>query len=156
MKLNELVNNVENNADKIIVSAIIKDDSETLNKFVINIIGDLLNGVNLDDEYRKSAINNLNNYDEKELGNLGTYICLIPYVQSILSRQKNWEFKATSFIENLISYIIGLISKDEFLSNLLEIRSILKISDNLYNGLVNYFASYKEYITKSAIEKINC
>lgn len=154
MKLNELVNNIENNADKIIVSAIIKDDSETLNKFVINIIGDLLNGVNLDDEYRKSAINNLNNYDEKELGNLGTYICLIPYVQSILSRKKNWEIKATSFIENLISYIIGLISKDEFLNNLLEMRSILKISDNFYNGLVNYFSSYKEYITKSAIEKI--
>lgn len=154
MKLSELVNYAENNADKIIVNAIIKDDSETLNKFVINIIGDLLNGVNLDNEYRKQAINNLNNYDSRELGNLGTYICLTPYVQSVLSNQKNWETKATSFIENLISYIIGLISKDEFLNNLLEMRRILKISDNFYNGLVNHFASYKEYITKSAIEKI--
>ena len=154
MKLSELVNYAENNADKIIVNSIIKDDSETLNKFVINIIGDLLNGVNLDNEYRKQAINNLNNYDEKELGNLGTYICLIPYVQSVLSNQNDWEAKVTSFIENLISYIIGLISKDEFLNNLLEMRNILKISENFYCGLVKYFDLYKEYITKSAIEKI--
>ena len=154
MKLNELVSYAENNADKIIVNSIIKDDSETLNKFVINIIGDLLNGVNLDNEYRQQAINNISNYDERELGNLGTYICLIPYVQSVLINQKNWEVKATSLIENLISYIIGLVSKDEFLNNLLEMRNILKISDNFYNGLVNYFATYKEHIINHAVEKI--
>ena len=49
MNIEELVNYTENNTDEIIKSSMLKDQTYTLNKFIINIISDLINGVNLSD-----------------------------------------------------------------------------------------------------------
>lgn len=154
MKLSELVKCTENNTDKIIVKSILKDNSDNLNKFIVNTLCDLLKDVNLSDEYKIISRENIINYNNKEIGEITTYICITPYVQAVLKNHSDYESKATYFLEVLISYIVGLIDKNTFIKNLIQMKDILMLSDKFYNGLVIYFSTYKEYFTNKIVNKI--
>lgn len=154
MKLEELVKYTENSTDEVITKSMMKDNSETLNKFIVNIVCDLLQGVNLADEYKISSLNNIINYNDKEIGEIATYISITPYVQAALKNHNDYESKATYFLEVLISYIVGLIDKNTFIENLNQMKDILKLSDKLYNGLVMYFSINKKDITNAIVERL--
>lgn len=151
MQLVELKQYIENDTDKVIINSMIKDEPSVLNKFIINVICDLLEGLNLGEEYKINARNNINSYDEKSIGAVGTCVSLIPYVQSSLKNNKDGYAMTSTFIEMLISYIIGYIKEEEFLINLSNMKKALGISDKLYNGLRSYFTFNK----KDIVEGIN-
>lgn len=154
MNIEELVNYTENNTDEIIKSSMLKDQTYTLNKFIINTICDLLNGVNLSDEYKISSLKNIINYSKEEIGEISTYVSITPYVQASLKNHSDYEVKATHFLEVLISYIVGIIDRDIFIKNLIEMKDILDISSKFYDGLIIYFSSQKEYIANNITSKL--
>ncbi|HSQ89835.1 hypothetical protein [Romboutsia sp.] len=154
MQLVELKQYIENDTDKVIINTMIKDEPSVLNKFIINVICDLLEGINLGEEYKINARNNINSYDEKSIGEVGTYVSLIPYVQSALKNNKDGYVITSTFIEMLISYIIGYIKEEEFLINLSNMIKVLQISDKLYNGLISYFSFNKKDIVEGINERL--
>lgn len=154
MRLAELEKYVENITDEIIAKSMLKDNSDTLNKFIVNTLCDLLKGVNLADEYKITSLDNIINYNNKDIGEIATYITITPYVQKSLKNHSDYEIKATYFLEVLISYIVGLIDKNTFIENLTQMKDILELSDKFYNGLVIYFSTHKEYITNKILDKL--
>ncbi|WP_042273882.1 hypothetical protein [Faecalimicrobium dakarense] len=154
MQLIELKKYAVNDLDKKIINAMIKDDYSTLNKFIGSVICDLIEGVNLDKEYIINAKVNINGYDKISFGEVGTYVALIPYVNSILNSHKDGHVISTTFIEMLISYIIGYTNKDEFIKNLLKMKSLLGISEEFYNGLISYFGLQKDNILSEIDERL--
>lgn len=154
MKLAELAKYTENTTDEIIAKAMLKDNSDTLNKFIANTLCDLLKGINLADEYKISSLENIIKYNNKEMGEIATYISITPYVQAALKNHSDYESKATYFLEVLISYIVGIIDQNTFIKNLIQMKDILRLSDTFYNGLVMYFSTYKEYLTNKIVDKL--
>lgn len=154
MKLIELKNYAVNEHDKKVINAMTKDDYATLNKFIGNVICDLIEGVNLNKELVNNAKLNINGYDESSFGEVGTYVALIPYVNSVLTNHKDGNVIATTFIEMLISYVIGYINKEEFTKNILKMKDLLKISDKFYNKLINYFGTQKNNIVTNINERL--
>ena len=154
MKIKNLNHYIINNSDEIILNALNKSEDKEIIEYVINLTSDLLNGVFLSEEYKNNALNNLKNYSDDEIGQISTYITLIPYVQSTLKQDSNWAEKATSFLEMFISFIIGMSDKEEFLINLYEMRNILNLSDKFYNGLVIFFRGNHEYIKDNILKKL--
>ena len=104
MKLQNLDNYKENFSDEIIFNNLIKSSDKDLIEYTINVTSDLLNGVFLTDEFKANAKANLKNYDENEVGELATYMGITPFVQSAISNTKNWQEKATAFLEAYIGY----------------------------------------------------
>lgn len=147
MKINELLNFIDNENDKTIINKMILDKEDTLNTFVSSVISDLLNGLLLDDEFKIKANNNIKSYDDISLGEVGTFTALIPYVQLELKENKDGYMISTSFVEALISYIVGCITREEFKKQLIQMKRILKISDKLYKGMIKYFSYQKDDIT---------
>ena len=154
MKLAELKNYVENQNDSNIVEKIIIDNEDTLNRFVISVISDLLKNIHIDEEYKNKAKYNISNYDSLCVGEIGMYVSLIPYLQLKLKDKSDGYIMISSFIEMLLSYIVGYINREQFKENLLNIKEILEISDNLSNGLINYFSFYKENIIDNIMKSI--
>lgn len=154
MKLQNLDNYKENFSDEIIFNNLIKSSDKDLIEYTINVTSDLLNGVFLTDEFKANAKTNLKNYDENEVGELATYMGITPFVQSAISNTKNWQEKATAFLEAYIGYIVGTIEKKDFLDNLSEMKNSLNISDKFYSGLVIYFKNNKDFIIFNILEKL--
>ena len=70
MRLAELEKYAENITDEIIVKSMLKDNSDTLNKFIVNTLCDLLKGVNLAYEYKISSLDNIINCNNKDIGEI--------------------------------------------------------------------------------------
>ena len=147
MKINELLNFIDNENDKAIINKMILDKEDTLNTFISSVISDLLNSLLLDDEFKIKANNNIKSYDDISLGEIGTFTALIPYVQLELKEKKDGYIISTSFIEALISYIVGCIGRDELKKQLIQIKRILNMSDKLYEAMIKYFSYQKNDIT---------
>lgn len=154
MKIEELKSYVENQNDSNIVAKMVMDNEDTLNRFVSSVISDLLINIHIDEEYKNKAKYNISNYDNICVGEIGIYVSLIPYLQLKLKDKRDGYIIISSTIENLLSYIVGYINREEFKKNLLSIKEILEISDNLTNGLINYFSFYKEDIINNITKSI--
>ncbi|MGL5345836.1 MAG: hypothetical protein ACRDA3_00625 [Peptostreptococcaceae bacterium] len=152
MKINELLNFIDNENDKNIINKMLLDKEETLNTFISSVISDLLNGLLLEDEFKVNANNNIKSYDDISLGEIATFTALIPYVQLALKENKDGYTISTSFVEALISYIVGCIARDEFKKQLIQIKIILNISDKLYEAMIKYFSYQKNDITIKILE----
>ena len=154
MKLIELKNYTENNFDKAIIERMSKDSESNLNNYISSVICDLLQHIPMEDTFKINAKNNINNYDEKCIGELCAYLSLIPYVQLNLKENKDGYVITSTFIEMLISYIVGYITREEFIKSFLKIKETLKMSDTLYNGFITYFAFKKEEIVSGINERL--
>ena len=154
MKLKNLVHYKDCNSDNIIFNAITQSSDEEIIQYIINITSDLLNGVFLSDEFKSNSKENLNKFEERDLGELATYMAITPYVQATLIKKANWQEKATAYLECFIGYIIGTIDKEEFLLNLEEMKNLLNISNKFYTGLVIYFSENKDTIISGILNKL--
>lgn len=154
MRLKNLLHYKDFHSDNIIFDSLIKSTDDEILNYVINVTSDLLNGVFLADDFKINSKENLSSYEERELGELATYIGITPFVQSNLAKETNWQEKATSYLECFIGYIIGTIDKEEFLGNLIEMREVLNISNKFYTGLVIYFGENKEFIINGILNKL--
>lgn len=154
MKLKNLINYRDFDSDNIIFNAITQSTDDEILTYVINVISDLLNGVFLNDNFKISSKQNLINCDERDLGELATYMCITPFVQSTLVKETNWQEKATSYLECFIGYIIGTIDKEEFLDNLMNMREVLNISNKFYTGLIIYFSENNKTIINGILNKL--
>lgn len=154
MKLIKLNEYIINENDKEVLKRMLKDDDTTINKYIVNVVCDLLQCIPLDESYKLCAKNNFSRYNESNVGELGAYISLFPYTQLSLSKNKDDGQKATHFLEMLVSYLIGYIDNEQFKIELSEMKDILMISPQFYNGLETYFASNKESIINGINEKI--
>lgn len=155
MKIKNLIHYVDNKADEAIFNALNQSEDVAINNYVINVTTDLLNVAFVIKEFKINALNNLKNFSDHEVGEIGAYATLTPYVQCALQQKGNWEEKANSFLEVFISYFIGTTEKEDFINNLLEMKKLVKISDKFYNGLVIYFRSDHSNIRESVLTKIN-
>ena len=154
MKLKNLIEYKDVYSDDVIFNNLTKNNDDEIINYIINITSDLLNGVFLTDEFKSISKQNLSKYGNKELGELATYMVITPFVQSTLAKEKNWQEKATSYLECFIGYIIGTIDKEEFLKSLLEMKNILNISSKFYNGLIIYFSEKQEIIINGILNKL--
>lgn len=154
MRLINLINYTENNSDEFILNALKQSSDSELLKYVSNVTADLLNSVFLTDEFKINARKNFNEYNDVEIGELSTYMSITPYVQVTLSKNSNWQDKATAFLESYIGYIINTIEKEEFLNNLIEMKNLLNISDKFYNGLISFFSENKDEICNNILSKL--
>lgn len=154
MRLTELTEYIKNEKDKEILDRMLKDDDSKINKYVVNVVCDLLQCVSLDENYKLAAKNNFNRYNENNIGEIGAYVSLFPYVQLSLKNDNDGAAKATQFLEMLISYLIGYISNDEFKKELSEMKKILNISQEFYIGIENYFSLNKELILNEINQRI--
>lgn len=154
MKLKNLIHYKDFDSDNIIFHSLTQSTDDEILTYVINVTSDLLNGVFLADDFKISSKENLINYDERDLGELATYMCITPFVQSTLVKGTNWQEKATSYLECFIGYIIGTMDKEKFLDNLMEMREILNMSNKFYTGLVIYFSENKKTIINGILNKL--
>lgn len=154
MKLIHLTNYTDNNSDEIIFSALTKSNDKDLLEYVANVTSDLLNSVFLTEEFKINAKKNLSKYDEKEIGQLATYMSITPYVQAALIKDRNYQDKATAFLECYIGYIIDTVDKEEFLNNLEVMRNLLNLSTKFYNGLISFFGENRDSINNNILEKL--
>lgn len=154
MKLKNLIHYKDFDSDNIIFNFLTQSTDDEILTYVINVTSDLLNGVFLTDDFKISSKENLMSYDERELGELATYMCITPFVQSTLAKGTHWQEKATYYLECFIGYIIGTMDKEEFLGNLMEMREILNISNKFYTGLIIYFGENKEIIINGILDKL--
>jgi hypothetical protein len=151
MKLIQLKQYSINEFDKSIADRMCKDSDVNLNKYVINVICDLLQHIPMEENLKVNAKNNINTYDEKSIGEIGAYISLIPYVQIKLKDKDDGVILTSSLIEILISYIVGYVTKEIFNKNLLEIKNTLQLSEVFYCKLIHYFTNNRKYL----VEEIN-
>lgn len=154
MKLKNLIYYKDFDSDNIIFHSLTQSTDDEILTYVINVTSDLLNGVFLSDDFKISSKENLINYDERDLGELATYMCITPFAQSTLAKGTNWQEKATSYLECFIGYIIGTMDKEEFLGNLIEMREMLNMSNKFYTGLVIYFSENKKTIINGILNKL--
>lgn len=154
MKLKNLLQYKDFDSDDIIFNSLIQSTDDEILSYIINVTSDLLNGVFLTDDFKINSKENLKNYNDENLGELATYMCITPFVQSALSKEDNWQEKATSYLECFIGYIIGTISQEEFLANLTEMRDILVMSNSFYSGLIMYFGENKAFIINNILNKL--
>ena len=154
MKLKNLLHYKDLDSDDIIFNSLTQSTDDEILNYVINVTSDLLNGVFLADDFKINSKKNLNSYNEKELGELATYICITPFVQATLAKETNWQEKATSYLEYFIGYIIGTINKEEFIGNLMEMKLLLNMSNKFHTGLIIYFSEYKEIIINGILDKL--
>lgn len=154
MKLKNLIHYKDFDSDNIIFHSLIQSTDDEILTYVINVTSDLLNGAFLSDDFKISSKENLINYDERDLGELATYMCITPFVQSILIKRADWQEKSTSYLECFIGYIIGTVDKEEFLGNLIEMREMLNMSNKFYTGLVIYFSKNKKTIISGILNKL--
>ena len=152
MKLINLNQYTDNNFDENILNALTQSKDEELIKYVSNVTSDLLNNVFLTDEFKVNAKKSISKFDEKEIGEISTYMAITPYVQATLIKNSNWQEKATAFLESYIGYIINSIDKVEFINNLTEMKNLLNISDKFYSGLISFFGNNNETIRTSILE----
>ncbi|WP_270940804.1 hypothetical protein [Romboutsia lituseburensis] len=154
MKLNELKVYSQNNFDKEIIERMSKDSEENLNKYIINVICDLLKNIPMEESLMFAAKKFINNSNEENIAKISTYVSLIPYVQLKLKDRNDGYIIASSLVEILISYIVGCVEKTTFDNKLLEIKQILEISDAFYKELIHYFEQYKDVIVDSISKKL--
>ncbi|MGL6108402.1 hypothetical protein [Romboutsia sp.] len=154
MKLIQLTEYIENEKDKEVLERMLKDDDVTINKYVVNVVCDLLQCIPLDESYKLTAKNNFNRYDDSNMGQLGAYVSLFPYAQISLNEDNDGGAKATEFLEMLISYLIGYIDNSDFKKELYEMKDIIEISQDFYKGLENYFGLKKDIILKGINERL--
>lgn len=154
MKLKNLLHYKDLDSDDIIFNSLTQSTDDEILNYVINVTSDLLNGVFLADDFKIISKKNLSSYDEKELGELATYISITPFVQATLAKETNWQEKATFYLEYFIGYIIGTINKEEFIGNLMEMKLLLNMSNKFHTGLIIYFSEYKEIIINGILDKL--
>lgn len=154
MKLKNLIQYKNLDSDDVIFNSLIQSTDEEILSYVINVTSDLLNGVFLIDDFKKNSKENLKNYDKNMLGELATYMAITPFVQSTLSKNSNWQEKATSYLECFIGYLISTIDKETFSENLIEMKDLLKMSNQFYTGLVIYFGEHKDFIVNNILNKL--
>ncbi|MCR8744084.1 hypothetical protein [Romboutsia lituseburensis] len=154
MKLNELKIYSQNNFDKEIIERMCKDSEENLNKYIINVICDLLKNIPMEESFMFAAKKFINNSKEENIAKISTYVSLIPYVQLKLKDRNDGYIIASSLIEILISYIVGCVEETTFDNKLLEIKQILEISNVFYKELIHYFEQYKDVIVDSISKKL--
>lgn len=154
MKLKNLLQYKDFDSDETIFNSLIQSTDDEIITYVVNVTSDLLNGVFLTEEFKVSSKENLKSYNERNLGELATYMCITPFVQTTISKENNWQEKATSYLECFIGYIIGTVSKEEFLDNLMEMRDVLVISNKFYTGLVVYFGKNRETIVNKILDRL--
>lgn len=154
MKLNELKVYSQNNFDKEIIERMSKDNEENLNKYIINVICDLLKNIPMEESLIFVAKKFINNSNEENIAKISTYVSLIPYVQLKLKDRNDGYIIASSLVEILISYIVGCVEKTNFDNKLLEIKQILEISDVFYKELIHYFEQYKDVMVDSISKKL--
>ena len=154
MKLKNLIHYKDFDSDNIIFNSLTKSTDDEILTYIINVTSDLLNGVFLVDDFKIKSKENLMTYDERDLGELATYMCITPFIQSTLSKEANWQEKATSYLECFIGYIIGTMDKEEFLGNLIEMKDMLNMSNKFYTGLIDYFSENKKIITNGILNKL--
>lgn len=154
MKLKNLLHYKDFSSDDIIFNSLTQSTDDEILNYVISVTSDLLNGVFLADDFKICTKKNINNYEEREIGELATYMCITPFVQATLAKENHWQEKATYYLERFIGYIIGTMDKEEFLGNLMEMRELLNISSKFYTGLVIYFGENKEIIVNGILDKL--
>ena len=154
MKLKNLIEYKDVYSDDIIFNNLTKNTDDEIINYIINVTSDLLNGVFLTDDFKYISKQNLNKYLDRELGELATYMAITPFVQSALSKESNWQERATSYLECFIGYIIGTIDNQEFIKNLHKMKDILNISNNFYNGIILYFADKKDIVVNGILDKL--
>ena len=114
MKLINLNQYTDNKSDELILNALTQSKDEELINYVSSVTSDLLNNVFLSDDFKINAKKNINNFNEKEIGEISTYMTITPYVQATLAKKANWQDKATAFLETYIGYMISSIEKEDF------------------------------------------
>lgn len=139
MNLKELQNLIRNDYDKKLINRMSKDTNENLNNYIANVVCDLINFISIYSDNKTEIIENLKLDKNICISNISIYVSLIPYVQLELKDNKNVALIANNLIEILANHIVGYLSKEEFYKSLINIKDILKISDEFYNGLLNYF-----------------
>lgn len=139
MNLKELQNLIRNDYDKKLINRMSKDTNENLNNYIANVVCDLINFISIYSDNKTEIIENLKLDKNICISNISIYVSLIPYIQLELKDNKNVALIANNLIEILANYIVGYLSKGEFYKSLINIKDILKISDEFYNGLLNYF-----------------
>lgn len=154
MNLQDLINYKEVHSDEIIFNNLTKNTDDEIVEYIISVTSDLLNGVFLTDEFKLDSKQNLGKYTNIELGEMATYMAITPFVQVELSKESNWQEKATSYLECFIGYIIGTIDKQEFIKNLHKMKDIINISTNFYNGIILYFADKKDTVVSGILDKL--
>ncbi|MGL4912412.1 MAG: hypothetical protein ACRC3Y_08270 [Romboutsia sp.] len=154
MKLNELKKYSQNNFDKEIIDRMSKDSDTNLNNYIINVICDLLQNIPIEESLINSAKENINKYEDNNIGKLSTYISLIPYVQLKLKDRNDSYIIVNLLLEILISYMVGYVNEEAFNNKLLEIKETLQISEEFYKQLVYYFASNKLNIVDGINKKM--
>lgn len=154
MKLKDLAHYKDSDSDNIIFNCLTQSSHDEILNYVINVTSDLLNGVFLCDEHKIFIKENFSKYEDRDLGELATYICITPYVQYTLSKEANWQEKATAYLENFIAYMIGTLNKEEFISNLTEMKGLLNLSNKFYTGLLVYFGENKDFIISNILNKL--
>ena len=156
MKLINLNKYTDNNSDKFILDSLTKSSDEEMINYVSKVTSDLLNGVFLTEEFKSNAKAKLSKLNEKEIAELSIYMAITPYVQANLVKTNinTWQNRATAFLETYISYIINTIDKNKFSKDLNEMKDILNLSDNFYEGLLYYFKESDEIISNCILEKL--
>lgn len=154
MKLKDLINYADNNNDKTIYNALIQSEEKEIINYIVNVTSDLLNGIFLPEEFKTNGKNNLSKYSKNEIGQIATFMAITPYAQASMQNLKNWQEKATSFLEIFIGYIVGTIDKKEFFDVLSQMKSLLNLSDKFYDNLVIFFSQNSNYIRENIIKKL--
>lgn len=154
MNLIELNSHTKNNKDKEILDRMLKDDDYKINKYVASVICDLLECVSSGNNYKSIAKENINKFDKDNIGEVGVYVSLFPYVQLSLNDSNDYGARATQFLEMLISYLIGYIKSDEFKKELFDMKDILSISEEFYDSIKMYFSLNKDKLLKEINQRI--
>lgn len=154
MKLIQLKNYVQNSYDKEIINRMTKDNESNLNNYIISVISELLKNIPIEDELKIKGKYKIENLSKEQTCKVSVYTSLIPYLQLRLKNQNDTQFKVTSYIEMLISYLLDCITEEEFNVNLLSIKNTLSMSEILYNELLEYFKCHEKTIKTSIIKNI--
>lgn len=154
MKLNELKRYSQNNFDKEIIDRMSKDSEENLNNYIINVICDLFQNISIEESFKLKVKENMNKYNDENIGEISLYISLIPYVQLKLKDRNDAHIILNSLLEIFISYIIDYVDKNCFYNKLLEMKEYLNISEEFYTKFICYFASNKSIIVYGINKKM--
>ncbi|NFF82858.1 hypothetical protein FC764_16935 [Clostridium botulinum] len=149
MEVQELISFIKTSSDKKILETMLYITETKHLQDMENVFCTYIESYPLESDQKEFVIHNVLQLNEDTFGAMMTLIAL----NKILVNMNEMEiFKSCT--PYFIGYFIGQVGKRELVIKLWEIRDIVGLSNKFYDGLIDYYATKKQKMLNSIIQRL--
>ncbi|MEG2812101.1 MAG: hypothetical protein RR912_06270 [Clostridium sp.] len=149
MKHIELASKIATETDKGIYN-LVADDSVNKREIETMLLSVFTVG-NLTSEEKIFMKDRIRMFDDDSFGALATYIYFIPIFEQVYSNKPQVDEVTSAMYTDILNYCLGEIHKGIFVQQLWKVQKMLGVSDEFFDSLLDYFATYRKEVTENLI-----